>query len=301
MSESQTVPAQAQTNNKILNGKEVSQALLSELKAELAQLKASGAQTPKLVVILVGEDPASQVYTKRKAKVAKEIGMDSELLVLPKDTSQEDLLQEIAKQNNDPKVHAILIQLPLPKHLDESTILNAVLPSKDVDGFHPVNLGRLLSGDTPPALPCTPAGIMKILDFYNVPISGKHAVIIGRSTIVGKPMGLLLLNANATVTYCHSRTENLPAICAQADILVAAVGRPEMVTADYIKPNAVVIDVGINRIDVPETSKSKLVGDVNFDSASKNASLITPVPGGVGPMTIATLMANTLALYKATV
>ncbi len=284
--------------NKILNGKEVSKALLAKLKSELSALQATGAEPPKLVVILVGEDPASQVYTRRKAKVAQEIGMASELLVLPKNTEEATLLEVIKKQNDDPAVHAILIQLPLPKHLNESRILNAVLPAKDVDGFHPVNLGRLLSGDIPPALPCTPAGIMKILAFYNVPISGKHAVIIGRSTIVGKPMGLLLLNANATVTYCHSRTENLSEICAQADILVAAVGHPEMITAEYVKPGAVVIDVGINHINIPETDKTRLVGDVAFDEVSAKVSLITPVPGGVGPMTIATLMANTLALYK---
>ncbi len=285
--------------NKLMSGKDVSQALLDELKGELDAMKTSGAKLPKLVVILVGEDPASQVYTKRKAKVAQEIGMASELITLPKTTTEAELLTLIEQKNDDPSVHALLIQLPLPKHLNESRILNAVSPTKDVDGFHPVNLGRLLSGDTPPALPCTPAGIMKMLSFYKVPISGKHAVVIGRSTIVGKPMSLLLLSENATVTICHSRTKDLPQACAQADILVAAVGRPEMVTADYVKPGAVVIDVGINRVKNPETGKTKLVGDVDFASVSPKASLITPVPGGVGPMTIATLMANTLALYKA--
>lgn len=279
---------------KLIDGKKTSKKRLEQLKTELSELQALGKPQPKLVVILVGEDPASQVYTKRKTKVAHEIGLASELLTFPADFPQAELLALIERLNADGTVHGVLIQLPLPQHIDEKTVLNAVDPDKDVDGFHPMNLGRLLSGDLPPALPCTPAGIMTLLDEYSVDLTGKHAVVIGRSTIVGKPMGLLLLQANATVTFCHSRTQNLSEICQTADILVAAIGIPQKITAEYVKPGAVVIDVGINR-----TNDGRLVGDVNFESVLPKASLITPVPGGVGPMTIATLMANTLALYRA--
>lgn len=288
------MPQPPATQDKLIDGKKTSQKLLEQLKAELSELKAAGKPQPKLVVILVGEDPASQVYTKRKAKVARDIGMASELLTFPKDFPQADLLALIKRLNSDETVHGILVQLPLPKHIDEKVVLNAVNPAKDVDGFHPVNLGRLLSGDLPPALPCTPSGIMTLLADHGVEIAGKRAVVIGRSTIVGKPMGLLLLQANATVTFCHSRTRDLPAVAREADILVAAIGIPQKITAEYVKPGAVVIDVGINRTD-----DDRLVGDVDFESVSQTASLITPVPGGVGPMTIATLMANTLALYRA--
>ncbi len=279
---------------KLMDGKKASEKLLAQLRNELAALQAAGKPRPQLVVLLVGEDPASQVYTRRKAKVARDIGMASELLIFPADYPQADLLARIAELNADGAVHGILVQLPLPGHIDEKAVLNAVDPAKDVDGFHPVNLGRMLSGDLPPALPCTPSGIMTLLEEHGVAIAGKHAVVIGRSTIVGKPMGLLLLQANATVTFCHSRTQNLAEVCRTADILVAAIGIPRKITADYVKPGAVVIDVGINRTD-----DGSLVGDVDFESVSPVASLITPVPGGVGPMTIATLMANTLALYHA--
>lgn len=284
----------SQAYENILDGKAISSQLTGALTEQVARLKADSKPLPKLVVIIVGDDAASQVYVKRKAKVAHQIGMDSDLICLPVDTSQTALLEQIETLNNDTAVNAILVQLPLPKHLDENTILNSVLPAKDVDGFHPVNLGRLLSGDLPPALPCTPKGMMTMLEKTGVDLSGKHAVVVGRSTIVGKPMAQLLLNANATVTICHSKTQNLPQVCKQADILVAAVGRPEMITADYVKDGAVVLDVGINR-----TKDGKLVGDVDFGSVQPKAAFITPVPGGVGPMTIATLMQNTLALYQA--
>lgn len=281
------------TTAQLLDGKLVSQTRLAALKTKLATLP-NNAQTPKLVVVLVGDDPASQVYVGRKTKVAGEIGLASDLITLPANTEESAVLDHINRLNNDDSVHGVLVQLPLPKHLNTQAILHAVDPAKDVDGFHPFNLGRLLAGDTDEtcALPCTPAGMMSILGHYEIPVSGKHAVVVGRSTIVGKPMAQLLLQANATVTLCHSRTADLASHTRQADILVAAVGQPGMITADMVKPGATVLDVGINRLD-----NGKLTGDVAFDEVSQVAGAITPVPGGVGPMTIATLMENTVKLY----
>lgn len=276
----------------ILDGKLTSQNLLDSLSLELAQIKAQGAPLPKLVVVLVGDDPASQVYVGKKAKTAQKIGMLSELLTYPANTTQAELLTVIARLNQDASVHGILVQLPLPKHIDTLSVIRAIDPKKDVDGLHPLNMGLLMTGDPSACKPCTPAGVMTLLKSYNVPLAGQNAVVLGRSNIVGKPMGLLLLQENATVTYCHSKTADLAAVCREADILVAAVGVPNLVTADFVKPGAAVIDVGINRLE------GKLVGDVDFASASHKAGFITPVPGGVGPMTIATLMANTLFLYR---
>lgn len=276
----------------ILDGKLTSQNLLDGLAVELGELKSQGVQLPKLVVVLVGDDPASQVYVNKKAKTAQKIGMLSELKVYPAATTQSELLAVIAELNQDASVHGILVQLPLPKQIDTLAVITAIDPRKDVDGLHPLNLGLLMTGDPSACKPCTPAGVMTLLKTYNVPLVGKNAVVLGRSNIVGKPMGMLLLQENATVTYCHSKTADLAAVCREADILVAAVGVPNLVTADFIKPGAAVIDVGINRLD------GKLVGDVEFESASQKAGFITPVPGGVGPMTIATLMANTLFLYR---
>ncbi|WP_373532989.1 bifunctional methylenetetrahydrofolate dehydrogenase/methenyltetrahydrofolate cyclohydrolase FolD [Vampirovibrio sp.] len=276
----------------ILDGKLTSQNLLDSLSVELGALTAQGAPLPKLVVVLVGDDPASQVYVNKKAKTAQKIGMLSQLLTYPQATSQAELLAVIAQLNQDASVHGILVQLPLPKHINTLDVITAIDPKKDVDGLHPLNMGLLMSGDPSACKPCTPAGVMTLLNAYQVPLAGKNAVVLGRSNIVGKPMGLLLLQENATVTYCHSKTADLPAVCRQADILVAAVGVPNLVTADFIKPGAAVIDVGINRLE------GKLVGDVDFASAAQKAGFITPVPGGVGPMTIATLMANTLFLYR---
>ncbi len=276
----------------ILDGKLTSQNLLDSLSLELAQIKAQGAPLPKLVVVLVGDDPASQVYVGKKAKTAQKIGMLSELLTYPADTTQAELLAVIARLNQDASVHGILVQLPLPKHIDTLSVIRAIDPKKDVDGLHPLNMGLLMTGDPSACKPCTPAGVMTLLKAYNVPLAGQNAVVLGRSNIVGKPMGMLLLQENATVTYCHSKTADLAAVCREADILVAAVGVPNLVTADFVKPGAAIIDVGINRLD------GKLVGDVDFTSASQKAGFITPVPGGVGPMTIVTLMANTLFLYR---
>ena len=276
----------------ILDGKLVSQQLTASLSEELKALSGSQAVLPKLVVVLVGDDPASQVYVGKKAKMAQKIGMLSEVLTYPASTSQQELMAVIQKLNADPTVHGILVQLPLPRQINTLDIITTVDPKKDVDGLHPLNLGLLMTGDPSACKPCTPAGVITLLKAYKVAMAGKHAVVLGRSNIVGKPMGMLLLQENATVSYCHSKTEDLPSFTRQADILVAAVGVPNLVTADFIKPGAVVVDVGINRLD------GKLVGDVDFESVAGKAGFITPVPGGVGPMTIATLMANTLALYK---
>jgi methylenetetrahydrofolate dehydrogenase (NADP+)/methenyltetrahydrofolate cyclohydrolase len=280
------------TTAKILDGKLVSQQVLDGLAEELRGLQGKMSLLPKLVVVLVGEDPASQVYVNKKAKTAQKIGMASELLTYPADTTEAQLLEVIRQLNADETVHGILVQLPLPRSINSFSIINAIAPHKEVDGLHPMNLGLVLTGDGSACAPCTPAGVMSLLKAYHVPLAGKHAVIVGRSNIVGKPMGLLLLQENATVTYCHSKTANLSDVLRQGDIVVAAVGVPNMVKGEDLKPGAVVVDVGINRVH------GKLVGDVDFASASERASFITPVPGGVGPMTIATLMANTLAMYK---
>ena len=284
---------EARTPMQLLDGKQVSQTLLDQLTQELTVLKQSGGTPPKLSVLLIGDNPASQLYVKKKAQTAEKIGMLSEVIRLEAATDQATVLAEIDRLNADPAVSAILIQLPLPKHLDTLSILSRVAPHKDVDGFHPINLGRLMMGQMPVALPCTPAGIMTLLDSYQIDLAGKRAVVVGRSNIVGKPMGMLLLHRDATVTYCHSRTRDLSSVTRQAEILIAAAGVPEMITGDQVAEGAVVIDVGINR-----NAEGKLVGDVHFDSVAPKASAITPVPGGVGPMTIATLMANTLALHR---
>lgn len=275
----------------IIDGKKVSSHIKDNIAAEVKILKNKTGKTPGLAVVLVGDDPASAVYVKNKNKTCKNIGFQSFEHILPENTSEDKLLNLINELNNDDQVNGILVQLPLPSHISSKTILVSINPQKDVDGFHLENVGRLVTGN---ALfkPCTPAGIIKLLDEYKIEIEGKNAVIIGRSNIVGKPVSFLLLERNATVTICHSRTKVLPSITRSADILIAAIGKPNFVSLDMVKNNAVVIDVGINRLD------GKLVGDVDFASVSKQASLITPVPGGVGPMTIAMLMENTLQAFK---
>lgn len=244
--------------------------------------------TPGLAVVIVGQDPASRVYVNNKKKACLELGMYSEEYALSEETTQEELLRLVQKLNAKEDIHGILVQLPLPKHLDEKTVINNIDPKKDVDAFHPVNVGKIMIGDYD-YLPCTPAGIMELLKDTGIDLTGKECVVIGRSNIVGKPMAMLLLHQNATVTICHSKTRNLKEIVKRADVVVAAVGRANFVTADMVKEGAVVIDVGMNRLE-----NGKLCGDVNFDEVSKIAGFITPVPGGVGPMTITTLMKNTL-------
>lgn len=275
----------------IIDGKKVSSHIKDNIAAEVKILKNKTGKTPGLAVVLVGDDPASAVYVKNKNKTCKNIGFQSFEHILSENTSEDKLLNLINELNNDDQVNGILVQLPLPSHISSKKILVSINPQKDVDGFHLENVGRLVTGN---ALfkPCTPAGIIKLLDEYKIEIEGKNAVIIGRSNIVGKPVSFLLLERNATVTICHSRTKDLPSITRSADILIAAIGKPNFVSLDMVKNNAVVIDVGINRLD------GKLVGDVDFTSVSKQASLITPVPGGVGPMTIAMLMENTLQAFK---
>ncbi|MBE6798242.1 MAG: bifunctional methylenetetrahydrofolate dehydrogenase/methenyltetrahydrofolate cyclohydrolase FolD [Ruminococcaceae bacterium] len=278
---------------KLINGKEISAAVKQRIAREVSEIKQKGV-TPGLAVIIVGNDPASEVYVGSKERTCKELGMYSEKYALPADTSEDELLALIDRLNNDDKIHGILCQLPLPKHLDEKAVINAIDPRKDVDAFHPQNVGHIMIGDYD-FLPCTPAGIMEMLRYENIETSGKHCVVIGRSNIVGKPMAMLMLHANSTVTICHSKTENLKEICREADILIAAVGRARFVTADMVKKGAVVIDVGMNR-----PADGKLCGDVDFENVEPLCSAITPVPGGVGPMTIATLMQNTLTAAKAT-
>ena len=274
----------------IIDGKLVSAAVKDRVAAEVKELNNKGISVC-LAVILVGSDPASQVYVANKKKACEQLGIISKEYLLPETTTQDELLKLIKQLNADPTINGILCQLPLPKGLDEKVVIETIDPNKDVDAFHPVNVGRIMIGDYD-FLPCTPAGVMEMLKYYNIDISGKECVIIGRSNIVGKPMSMLLLHQNGTVTIAHSRTTNLAEVTKKADILVAAVGRANFVTADMVKEGAVVIDVGINRID------GKLYGDVDFDNVSKIASYITPVPGGVGPMTIATLMQNTLTAAK---
>ena len=280
---------------KILDGKSVAAAVLDECRAETAALLAIGI-TPGLAVVLVGSDPASQVYVGSKARTCAELGFHSVKIELPAETTQEQLLQVVRDLNNDPAVHGILVQSPPPKHIDEEAIIRAIDPRKDVDGFHPENVAKLVLEDPSGFVPCTPAGCMKLLEISGINTHGAEAVIIGRSMIVGKPLALLLVskNSNATVTIAHSRSKDLAAICRRADILIAAVGRPEMVKADWVKPGAVVIDVGVNRVpDASAKSGTRLVGDVAFAEVQPVAGLITPNPGGVGPMTIAMLLANT--------
>lgn len=275
----------------IIDGKAVSAAVKDEVKEQVAALKKDGG-VPCLAVVLVGDDPASKVYVRNKKRACEYCGIKSLEYILDKTASEQQLLDLIDVLNNEPTVHGILVQLPLPPHINEQKIINAISEHKDVDAFHPANVGRLMTGN-PDFLPCTPAGVMEMLKKYNIETSGKDCVIIGRSNIVGKPMAMLMLMANSTVTICHSKTKNLKEKCLSADILIAAIGKPKFVTADMVKDGAVVIDVGINR-----TEDGKLCGDVDFDEVSKKASYITPVPGGVGPMTIATLMKNTLTAYK---
>ena len=272
---------------KIIDGKAIAQEVRTEWKARADALKARGT-TPGLAVIIVGEDPASKVYVANKVKACAELGLHSEHIVLSADTPEATLLARIAALNSDARIHGILVQLPVPKHIDSSKVLNAISPEKDVDGFHPVNVGALVTGNMRFA-PCTPYGVMKLLEKSGVSIEGKHAVVVGRSNIVGKPMALLLLQANATVTICTSKTVDLAKFTRDADILVVATGRAKMINGDMIKPGAAVIDVGMNRTD-----NGKLCGDVDFDSAKEVAGWITPVPGGVGPMTITMLVANTV-------
>ena len=275
----------------LLNGKELAQKLQQEMTQEVTELKEKGLQ-PGLAVILVGEDPASQVYVRNKERAANNIGMYSVVYRLPETTSEADLITKIEELNHDDKVHGILVQLPLPKHIDEDLVLDTIDPAKDVDGFHPMNLGNLFAGK-PTMIPCTPAGIMELIKLSGLDLAGKNAVIIGRSNIVGKPMAHLLLQANATVTICHSKTKDLPKVAKQADVLVVAIGRANFVTADFVKEGAVVIDVGINRDE-----NNKLTGDVKFDEVAPLTSYITPVPGGVGPMTITMLMRQTIDAAK---
>lgn len=274
-----------------IDGKQISKDIKEELKQEVAELKAQG-KNCALAVIQVGNDPASTVYVGNKKKACAYVGIDSLSYELEEDTTEEQLLVLIDKLNRDDNVHGILCQLPLPEHIDEDKVINAISPKKDVDGFHPENIGSLVIGQ-PGFVSCTPAGIIQLLNRSQIEIEGKHCVVIGRSNIVGKPMALLMLRENATVTVCHSRTKNLREICQQADILIVAIGRPEYITADYVKEGAVVIDVGIHRDE-----NNKLCGDVKFDEVEPKTSYITPVPGGVGPMTIAMLMHNCVEAMK---
>ena len=280
----------------IIDGKAFAATIRAEVARDTALFREKTGIQPGLAVVLVGNDPASEVYVRNKGIQAKEAGFASLEYKLPADTTQEALLAKVAELNADPQVHGILVQLPLPKHLDADAVLNAITPDKDVDGFHPVNVGRLWTGN-PVSIPCTPLGCALILKDRLGDLSGKRAIVIGRSNIVGKPMAALLLAANATVTIAHSRTADLAARCREADIVIAAVGKPELVRGDWLKPGATVLDVGINRI--ADGNKTRLVGDVHFASAAEVAGAITPVPGGIGPMTIACLLRNTLACAKA--
>ena len=272
----------------IIDGKLVSASTRSNIAAGVEKFKSDFGYAPGLAVVLVGDDPASAVYVRNKHKGCLEVGITSFEIRMPADTAEDALLEKIDELNADPAVHGILVQLPLPKHIDENKVIDRIDPKKDVDAFHPENVGKIMLGKYD-FLPCTPAGIMKLLEFYNIDICGKECVVIGRSNIVGKPMAHLLLEKNGTVTVCHSRTKSLAEVTKRADILVVAIGKPEFLSADMVKDGAVVIDVGINR-----TAEGKLVGDVAFAEVSEKASYITPVPGGVGPMTITMLLKNTL-------
>ncbi|MFH7325194.1 bifunctional methylenetetrahydrofolate dehydrogenase/methenyltetrahydrofolate cyclohydrolase FolD [Desulfurivibrio sp. C05AmB] len=282
---------------KIISGVEVAKAIRQELQQEVAELKEKNGVVPGLVTILVGEDPASQSYVAAKNKTAKELGIYSEQITLPADTPEDQLLQLVEKCNRDPKINGILVQLPLPKHINEAKVLYAIDPGKDVDGFHPVNVGKMVLGEQC-FLPCTPHGILELLQRSGVETSGAEVVIIGRSNIVGKPIANLMLQkraaGNATITLCHTRTKDIAAHTKRADIIIAAVGVPKMVTADMVKEGVVIIDVGVNRIGISDSGKAILAGDVDFEGVKEKASFITPVPGGVGPMTITMLMKNTV-------
>lgn len=277
--------------SQVIDGKELAKHIREELKEEVKELK-NAEIYPKLAVIMVGDDPASKVYVRNKSRACEDVGIEYEEYLLPAKTTREELLELIEKLNNDERVHGILVQSPLPEGLDANEAFRTILPKKDVDGFHPVNVGKLsLNQDC--FISCTPYGIIKMLEAYNVPIEGANAVIIGRSNIVGKPLAQCLLNKNATVTICHSKTKNLKEITKKADILIAAIGKPKFVTEDMVKENATVIDVGINR-----NEEGKLVGDTDFENIKEKVSFITPVPGGVGPMTIAMLMYNVVKAAK---
>ena len=276
----------------IINGKETSAAFRAELKEEVSQIKNQSGITPGLAVIIVGSDPASKIYVRNKHRACEEIGMLSRVYELPEESTEEELLSLIDTLNADDLIHGILVQLPLPKHLDEKKVIYRIHPDKDVDVFHPYNVGLLTIGNHTLS-PCTPAGCMELLKRYGIEVSGKECVVLGRSNIVGKPISMLLLQANGTVTTCHSRTKDLSDVCRRADILVAAIGKPKFVTADMVKEGACVIDVGINRLP-----NGTICGDVDYDAVAKKAGAITPVPGGVGPMTITMLLKNTLIAAK---
>jgi methylenetetrahydrofolate dehydrogenase (NADP+)/methenyltetrahydrofolate cyclohydrolase len=286
----------------IIDGKQIAAEMRVEMQTEIERLKNEHNLIPGLAVVLVGENPASKVYVGQKKKACAETGIHSTEDKLPDETTEEELLKVVERLNNDDTIHGILVQLPLPKQINENKILNAIRPDKDVDGFHPVNVGHMLVGD-PIFLPCTPHGVQHLLLRSGNPPDGKHVVIVGRSNIVGKPVAAILMQkkdgANATVTVCHSRTQNLPELTKQGDILIAAIGRAKFVTADMVKPGAVVIDVGVNRVDDPEAKRGyRLVGDVDFEAVKEVAGAITPVPGGVGPMTITMLLHNTIRSAK---
>ncbi len=276
----------------IIDGKKISEEILEKVRLEVLSIKENHNIVPGLAVIIVGDNPASKIYVNNKKKACSKVGMYSQEYSLPEDTSQESLLKLIDKLNNDKNIHGILTQLPLPKHIDENAVMESICPEKDVDCFHPSNVGKLLIGNAK-VLPCTPAGIIEALEHEGINIASKHCVIIGRSNIVGKPVSLLLLQKNATVTICHSRTSNLKNICREADILVCAVGKANFISKDMIKDNAVVVDVGINRLP-----NGKICGDVDFNDVEPVASHITPVPGGVGPLTISMLIKNVLECFR---
>jgi methylenetetrahydrofolate dehydrogenase (NADP+)/methenyltetrahydrofolate cyclohydrolase len=283
-------------SGQILDGKTLAQKIQQALKTEIQTLQPQIGRSPGLAVLMVGDNPASAVYVRNKEKACEKIGMRSFGKHFPALTSQEELTAVIQALNEDPNVDGILVQLPLPKHLDSVALLHTIAPEKDADGLHPVNLGHLVRGETG-LRSCTPAGVMALLAEYNIDVAGKNAIVIGRSILVGKPLALMLLEKNATVTIAHSRTQNLAELTRQADIVVGAVGQPEMITADMVKPGAIVIDVGINRV-VDSSGNARLVGDVDFAGVAPIASYITPVPGGIGPMTIAILLQNTVLSYK---
>lgn len=282
----------------IMDGKAFAQSLRGKVAVGVTELKAKHHLTPGLAVVLVGSDPASEIYVGSKGKMTREVGMNSYEHRLPDTTSEAELLALIDQLNEDASVHGILVQLPLPKHIDEKSVINRISPAKDVDGFHAINAGKLATGQKDGLVPCTPLGSVMLAKHYGGSLAGKHAVVVGRSNIVGKPVAQLLLQEDCTVTIAHSRTHDLPAMCRSADVLVAAVGRPQMIKGDWVKQGAIVVDVGINRLP-PETegAKGKIVGDVDFESAKEVAGFITPVPGGVGPMTIACLLYNTLKAF----
>ncbi len=273
---------------KNISGNKIAKQLRKDLKTEVEQLKDEHGITPGLTVVLVGEDPASKVYVRNKHRACERVGMASNVIRLPEDSTHDTVMETVRELNDNPDVHGILVQLPTPDQIDDEEIINTIDPAKDVDGFHPVNMGKLLAGQ-PELVPCTPTGVMYMLDTLDIDLSGKEAVIVGRSNIVGKPQALLLMYRHCTITICHSRTQDLAGHLSRADIIVAATGVPKMITADMVKPGAVVMDVGINRLD-----DGTLVGDVDFEAVKEVASAITPVPGGVGPMTIAMLLQNTV-------